>query len=182
MKIKRLRGLGITVIALAGIEYLHPQAAQSKPIPLIDLPCMMIKGGNYALATNFSPTKEDIILNREIYTSLFRLEATSDQEFACKLPNAKNASLDLELTIPSGRGGPFLFTVYLNGNQIISEKVSPGKVKLINEPLTGRADTPYQVGGRRTIVFETTCLSGSGCGEIRFLKGNLNVVSNPGAQ
>jgi hypothetical protein len=181
MNASRLLGLGFaTGISLAALEVSANHIAYAKPMPLTDLNCIRIKGDNFA--SNFSGTKEDIILNREIYTSLLRFGSSSDQEFACKLPSAKSASLDLEMAIPSDAGGPFLLSIYLNGNQIISEKVFPGKVTLVNQPLTGRADVSYQVGGRRTIVFETTCLNGSSCSPIRFLKGNLNVVVNPGAK
>jgi hypothetical protein len=166
------------VISFATWEAFENNVAFAKPVPLTDLSCIAIKGSS----TSFDTNKRDIILNREIYTSLFEFNSSSDQEFACKLPIAKSASLDLELALASAANGPFLVSIYLNGNQIASEKVLPGKVTLINESLTGRADIPYQVGGRRTLVFETTCLSGSGCGTVRFLKGNLNIVANPGAQ
>jgi hypothetical protein len=177
MKIDRLLALGFaTGISFVVFEGFANLMASAKPIPLTDLKCMEIKG-----SAGFNDTKKEIVLNREIYTSLFNFATYADQEFACKLPNAKSASLDLELTIPSDKGGPSAVSIYLNGNQIISEKVFPGKVTLIKEPLTARTDTPYQVGGRRTIVFETTCLHSSGC-LVHFLKGNLNIVSNPGAK
>jgi hypothetical protein len=178
MKIDRLLALGFaTGISFATLEAFSNHMASAKPMPLTDLSCIAIKGSG-----TFDTNKRDVILNREIYTSLFEFNLRSDQEFACKLPNAKSASLDLELVLASAENGPFLVSIYLNGSQIASEKVLPGKVTLINESLTGRADIPYQVGGRRTLVFETTCLSGSGCGTVRFLKGNLNIVANPGAQ
>jgi hypothetical protein len=182
MKIDRLLALGLsTGIAFVSLELMKTEAAQAKPIALTDLACIRIKGGLY------QADKEDIILNREIYTSLMRSGVTmtghhTDSEFACKLPSAKSAELDLEITIPSGDNGTMLLTFYLNGNQVVSEKVFSGKVTVIKESLIGRADAPYQVGGRRTLVVETTCLSGSGCSAIRFLKGNLNVVANPGAK
>jgi hypothetical protein len=180
MKIDRLLALGLsTSIAFASLNLIISQAAEAKPIALSDLYCIGIKRVNsVAVLAN----KEDIILNKEIYTSLMRMSVSDDLEVACKLPSAKSANLDLELTLPSSAGGGTIVNFYLNGTQIVSEKVMPGKVTLINEKLTGRADIPYQVGGRRTLGIETICVSGSGCDYVRFFKGNLNVVSNPGTK
>lgn len=178
MKIDRLKALGITAfMLLIGVEYVHPQLVQAKTIPLTDLSCMAIKGGGY-----FTSETDNFIMNREIYTSLFRFSNYQDQEFACKLPNAKSASLDLQMAIASDKEGPFLVTIYLNGNKISSKKVFPGKITIVKESLIGRSDAPYEVGGRRTLVFQTTCLSGSGCGWTRFLKGDLNFVVSPGQE
>jgi hypothetical protein len=180
MKSSRFLVLGIlTVSSLIVLDASRSQIAYAKPIPLKDLSCMAIKHGGYG--SMFNDKAEDIILNREIYTSLFRLQPV-DQEWACKLPSTKSASLDLEMTIPSDDSGPFLMTIYLNGNQVVSEKIFPGKITLVKQPLTGRADEPYEVGGRRTLVLETTCLSGARCGSIRFLKGDFNALINSGAR
>jgi hypothetical protein len=180
MKIDRLLALGLsTGIALASLELIRTQAVQAKPIALSDLYCLTIKDVSGA---GIVSRKEDIILNKEIYTSLMRMYTYNDFEIACKLPSAKSADLDLELTLPSAAGGATIVNFYLNGTQIISEKIVPGKVTLINEKLTGRADIPYQVGGRRTLGIETICVSGSGCDYVRFFKGNLNVISNPGTK
>jgi hypothetical protein len=181
MKIDRLKALSIAAATVfVGMGVIQPQAVQAKPIFLADLKCIVTKGNSW------SPGAEDVILNREIYTSLMyatrSFNSFVDSEFACKLPSAKSAELDLEMGIPSKEGGPILITFYLNGNQVVSEKVFPGKIISIKEALTGRADAPYQVGGRKTLVVETTCMSGSGCGYIRFFKANLNVVGNPGAK
>jgi hypothetical protein len=183
MKIDRLKALGITVfMLLLGTEYVQPQSVQARTMPLSDCRGLIIRGNSTNYGTSgFDATKEDFMLGREIYTSLFTFFSNEDQEFACKLPGAKSASLDLEMAIVSGRNGPFLVTIYLNGNQISSEKVFPGKITVVRETLTGRSDAPYQVGGRpTTLVFQTTCLNGSGCGIVRFLKGNFNYVANPG--
>jgi hypothetical protein len=182
MKIDRLLALGLlTGITLVSFELAVNQTAQAKPIPLPNLECLKVSGPS-GYRAGIDSHKEDIILNKEIYTSLMRAASTHDFEVACKLPSAKSANLDLELTLPSSAGGPTIINFYLNGTQIVSEKVFPGKITLINEKLTGRADISYQVGGRRTFGIETICASGSGCDQIRFLKGNLNVVSNPGAK
>jgi hypothetical protein len=179
MKIDRLLALGLsTGIALASLELIRTQAVQAKPIALSDLYCLRIKNSWGSIQSD----KEDIILNKEIYTSLMKTYTSDDFEIACKLPSAKSADLDLEMTLPSSAGGATIIKFYLNGMQIVSEKIVPGKITLINAKLTGRADIPYQVGGRRTLGIETVCVSGAGCSNIRFLKGDLNVVSDPGAQ
>jgi hypothetical protein len=182
MKIDHLLVLCLsTGMAFASLELIRTQPAQAKPIALPDLQCLTIKDSRWD-SPGVKSHKEDIILNREIYTSLMRVGTSADFEIACKLPSAKSANLDLELTLPSSAGGPTIINFYLNGTQIISENIVPGKITLINEKLVGRADIPYQVGGRRTFGIETICASGSGCDKIRFLKGNLNVVSNPGTK
>jgi hypothetical protein len=184
MKIDRLKALGtIVFMVLIGTEFFQPQLVQARTMPLSDCRGIIIKGeaSNWGWTAGFSENKEDFMLGREIYTSLFKFYSDQDQEFSCKLPNAKSASLDLEMAIGSNRNGPFLVTIYLNGNQISSEKVFPGKITVVRETLTGRSDAPYQVGGRpTTLVFQTTCLNGSGCGAVRFLKGNFNFAANPG--
>jgi hypothetical protein len=177
MKISHLLTLGLSAgIALATVGLTSIQSAEAKPIFLTDLDCLSATKG-FRWYTN----KEDVVLNKEIYTSLMRFYS-DDSEFACKLPSAKNAELDLEVGLPSTTGGPTILNFYLNGTQVVSEKIFPGKVTTINEKLTGRSDISYQVGGRRTLVVETICVTGSGCGQIRFFKANLNVVSNPGAR
>jgi hypothetical protein len=177
MTINYLLALGLaTGVVLSAFELVNLQPAHAKPIFLADLQCPNVIKGDLWVAS-----KDDVVLSREIYTSLMRLYG-SDAEFACKLPSAKSADLDLEVGLPSDAGGSTVLNFYLNGTQVISEKISPGKVTVINEKLTGRSDIPYQVGGRRTLVIETICVTGSGCGRIRFFKANLNVVSNPGAK
>jgi hypothetical protein len=175
--------IGAALTIFIGIQSVFAQSAQSNPIFLADLPCIEKKGNLWATG------KKDVVLNREIYTSLMnsgrsrdRRGTIEDSEFACNLPNAKNAELDLELGIPSTESGPFLLTFYLNGNQIVSEKVFPGRVTVIKQPLTDRADVPYQIDGTSTLGVKTTCLRVSGCGLIRFFKANLNVVNSPGAR
>jgi hypothetical protein len=185
MKIDYLKYVApLMVVILASIDFIQPNSAQAKPIFLTDLPCMTTKtrqAGGWG--SPWTPNKEDVVLGREIYTSLMSISSGEDKEFACKLPSgAKSAKLDLEVGIPSTSGGPFLLTFYLNGNEIISEKIFPGKVTLIKASLTGNSNVPYEIGGRRTLVVETTCLNGSGCGYIRFFKANLNVVGNPGGK
>lgn len=184
MKIDRLKALSITAfMMLFGVEYVQPQLVQARTMPLSDCRGLIIKGYATDYGTSgFDAQKQDFMLGREIYTSLFSFANNEDQEFACKLPNAKSASLDLEMAIKSDRGGPFLVAIYLNGTQIRAEKVFSGKITVVRETLTGRSDVPYQIGGRpTTLVFQTTCLNGSGCGTVRFLKGNFNFVANPGS-
>lgn len=165
----------LTVGILLGMDCIQPKSAQPKSISLINLPCTITRTTE-ALdwGSAWVNIKEDVVLNREFHSSLMRIYA-SDREFACKLPNAKSASLDLEVGIPSNEAGPALLTVYLNGDLVASEKVIPGKVTLIKKPLVS------EIGGKWILVIETSCLKNS-CGDIRFFKANLNVVGNPGGK
>jgi hypothetical protein len=177
MKIDRLFLLGLlsTGIALTSLELITAQAAQAKPIFLADLPCPQRTKGS-----SWNEGKEDVVLSREIYTSLMYISyGNGDSEFACKLPDAKSAELDIEAGLPSTANGYSILKFYLNGTEVASEKIFPGKVTTINQKLTGRLDVPYQIGPRRTLVVETICVSGSGCSRIQFFKANLNVVGNP---
>jgi hypothetical protein len=130
MKIDRLKALSITAfVMLFGTEFFLPQLVQARTMPLSDCSGLIIRGASfYGNSSGFEAKKEDFMLGREIYTSLFQFLSNEDQEFACKLPNAKSASLDLEMAMKSDRGGPFLVNIYLNGTQIRSDKVFSGKI------------------------------------------------------
>jgi len=146
----------------------------ARPIPVTELRCQATK------EFSWREGKEDVILNREIYTRIAFIN--EDSEFACKLPAAQRASLNLEAGIPSNEGGPVRLDFYLNGNRVYSDNIYSGSVTYINIPLTGQPNAPYMVERRRTLSVETTCLNARGCGDVRLFKADLEIVASPGSR
>lgn len=168
-----------SILTCAAIGLFNTQMVLARPIPVTSLRCQNAMGNSSGVWTE---SKEDVTLSREIYTSLVLLY--SDSAFSCKLPAAQKAKLNLEAGIPSAEGGPVKLDFYLNGFQVYSDKIYPGRVTQINVSLTGRSDVTYTVEGRRTLSVETTCLSGGGCSRIyiRLFKADLEVEGSPGSR
>jgi hypothetical protein len=114
--ISGLLSAGVLSFTLATVG---AQVAQAqRPIPLSDMKCQ-VQGW-------WRPMLEDIVVSREVYTSVLRIYPGTS--LTCKLPGGR-ASLRLEFVIPDKETKATIkVDVYVDGNQVASRTGDKGKV------------------------------------------------------
>lgn len=101
-------------------------AQQTTTKPILSTQCVRISGGGAKYS------KDDISINRELFTSNFYMYVENDpSSFTCKINSANSASkfksLRLEFGIPDGNSRSSTVNIYLDGNQAATKTVSAGE-------------------------------------------------------
>lgn len=107
-----LRGMLSFTLLTVGIKAVQAQRA----IPSSDMNCQ-VQGW-------WRQIQEDIVVSREIYTSILRIYPGTS--LTCQLPGGQ-ASLRLEFVIPETKA-PIKVDIYVDGNQVASRTGENGRV------------------------------------------------------
>jgi hypothetical protein len=143
-------------------------ALAQRPIFLLDLTCIKTRG-----RWSFSQNRQDIVVGREIYTSI--MYSYPNAAMTCKLPAARAASLRLEygMSDTDSDSAPVKIEAYLDGNQIASQTASPGK--------TGTLLVDISQG--KNLSIETSCARATKCNgaTVYFFKAQIEpAAASPG--
>lgn len=148
-RVRWLSGLFAAGVLSFTLATVGAQVAQAqRPIPWTQLKCQ-VKGWQRSMF-------EDIVVSREIYTSMLRIFPGTS--FTCKLPGGR-ASLELQFAIPDNeRKAPIKVDVYVDGNPVASRTGDKGKVHTMLVDVSNGKSVSIDVD----CAAATDCLSKSG--------------------
>ncbi|HAO12899.1 MAG TPA: hypothetical protein DCQ51_17440 [Planktothrix sp. UBA8407] len=148
-------------LATVGTQVAHAQRA----IPWSDMNCQ-VQGW-------WRNLREDIVIGRELYTSVLRIYPGTS--LTCKLPGGQ-ASLRLEFVIPETKA-PIQLDVYVDGNQVASRTGKNGKLHTML----------VDVSNGKSLSLDIDCAEATGCidhGGLRNIMDGYNFIKfqiEPGA-
>jgi hypothetical protein len=133
--------LGFGIITLSSV------VKAQRPIFILDLACVDSRRGN-----DFGVRRSDIVIDREIYTSV--MDAEWDSQMTCRLPeNAVGLYLEYGMADRDSKHPPMNLKVYLDGNELASRTVSPGEHDILM----------LDIQGGRSLTLEADCARATNC-------------------
>jgi hypothetical protein len=165
-RVRWLSGLFLAGMLCVMLGTVGAQVAQAqRPIPLLDLQCVVTRG-------TWRSDQTDISVGRQIYTTV--LYISPDTAITCRLPGGP-ASLRLEFAIPDTENSPpARIDVYVDGNQVASRTGDRGKVHtmLVN------------ISNGKSLAIEVFCARATSCRyAYRFMKAQIEPgASSPGSK
>jgi hypothetical protein len=175
-RVRWLSGLFAAGVLSFTLATVGAQVAQAqRPIHILDLKCIPgpAESNSNSQSSRIYKNQTDIIVGREIYTSV--MEARANSAMTCRLPGGR-ASLRLEFAIPDNFDiPPVKIDVYVDGNQVASRTGDKGKVHTL------LAD----ISNGKSLSIEISCARATNCGNwipsYYFMKAQIEPgASSPG--
>ncbi|MEG3979029.1 hypothetical protein QT970_31115 [Microcoleus sp. herbarium8] len=168
-----LSGLFLAGMLCVMLGTVGAQVAQAqRTIHILDLKCLPARSKSIL---GIYKNQQDIIVGREIYTSV--MTANANSAMTCRLPGGR-ASLRLEFAIPDNFDiPPVKIDIYVDGNQVASRTGDKGKVHTL------LAD----ISNGKSLSIEISCARATNCGgwspSYYFMKAQIEPgASSPGSR